>query len=184
MGAQWFDFDDFLKPFGDPFFIKFRNHPNLLKLQHVACQTHFLPDQALEFWHRKSIEIHVFSRRDPGPHFFSFYSLLCQTTRFGDPLRNPIGVKMASKIIKLAPKCSQNASGALTFYWSWNRLASERSPEAPEGSFCMICCAFWDPLGLSFTDSGNNSGTVSCITCEQLAERHEAQCRELAQHWQ
>ena len=50
MGAQMLDFDDLLRPFGHPFFISFRDHPNLFKLQQFICQTRVLPNLALEFW--------------------------------------------------------------------------------------------------------------------------------------
>ena len=96
IGTQWFDFDDFGGRFGHPFFIKFRNHPNLLYCNEHYIKTVHLPFQASHFGIENPLKNHRFSRRDLGPHFFKFYSLLCQKARFWDPLQNPVGVKMAT----------------------------------------------------------------------------------------
>ena len=146
------------------FSLNFVSHPNLLNCNKDNVKTLLLPPQAFHLGIENQLKFIFFQDAIQDPIFYHFIRF-CPKIRFGDPLQNPVGCKMAPKITQVAPKGSQKASDALTFSRSWNRLASKRSPEAPEGSFCMICCAFWDPLGLSFTGLGNNSGTVSCITC-------------------
>ena len=49
MGAQRLDFNNFWRPFGYSFFIKFRNHPNLLDCNKHGAKTLRLPFQAFHF---------------------------------------------------------------------------------------------------------------------------------------
>ena len=78
-----FDFDHLLEPFGHPFSITFHNHPNLLNCNMSPAKTFFLPDQALEFGHRKFIEAHISSRRDSEFHFS--YSIRFPSKSSGHP---------------------------------------------------------------------------------------------------
>ena len=71
MGAQWLDFDDFLKPFGHPFPIKIRNHPNLVNCKKAPTKLVF-PAKAFAFWHQKSNEIQVFQDAIHDPIFSDF----------------------------------------------------------------------------------------------------------------
>jgi hypothetical protein len=90
MGAQWLDSDVFLGPFGHHLFIKLRNHPNLLNCNTSPAKLVLL-NQALELWQRKSIEIHVFSRRDQGPIFSHFIRFYLQKCKLGTPFKNAQG---------------------------------------------------------------------------------------------
>jgi hypothetical protein len=70
MGAQSLDFDELLMPFGHPFFIKFRDPPNLLN-----CNKHGVKTQVLlasHFGIENPLKIHVFSRHALGPIFLYF----------------------------------------------------------------------------------------------------------------
>ena len=49
MDAQWLDSDDFLEPFGHPFFIKIRNHANLVNCNSSTAKLVLLLHQAFNF---------------------------------------------------------------------------------------------------------------------------------------
>ena len=49
LGAQWFEFNVLEGPFGHPFFIKFRNRPNLLNCNKHDVKTLLLLFQASHF---------------------------------------------------------------------------------------------------------------------------------------
>ena len=93
MGAQGLNFGHFLGPFGHPFFIKFRDRPNLLNCNKHGVKTLLLPLLASHFGIENPLKIHVFSRHPPGPIFSSFYMNLCQKARFWDPFK----IQWASK---------------------------------------------------------------------------------------
>jgi hypothetical protein len=76
MGAQGLNFGHFLAPFGHPFFIKFRDPPNLLNCNKHGVKTLLLPFVASHFGIENPMKIHVFSRHVLGPnfpHFMNFY---------------------------------------------------------------------------------------------------------------
>ena len=91
MGAQWLDFDNFLRPLGHSIFTQFRDPPNLLNCNKHDVKTLILQFQAHYFGIEDQLQIHVFSRHAPGPIFYSFYLNLYQKVRFVDPLQNPVG---------------------------------------------------------------------------------------------
>ena len=66
------NFDDFLASFGHPFFIKFRDPPNLLNCNKHGVKTLLLPLLASHFGIENPLKIHVFSRHPLGPIFASF----------------------------------------------------------------------------------------------------------------
>ena len=68
------------------FFIKFRNHPNLLNCNKHVVKTLLLPLQASHFGIANLLQIHVFSRHALGPIFSLFNFDLCQKLLFWDPL--------------------------------------------------------------------------------------------------
>ena len=124
---------------GRPFFIEFREHPNLLNCNRHNVKTLLFSSSGLSFWHRKSIKIHVFSRSDPGAHFSSFYWLPCQTTGFWTSFKikwAPIGDQNRT----CAPKCCKNLMSPWTRVRPWNRLVLQKPPKRHRGSFWMTCC--------------------------------------------
>ena len=131
MGAQWLDY--FLGPLGHQISIKFRNHPNLL--EQIACQTRFLPDQALEFWHRESIDF-FFSRRDLRPQLFSFYSFLCK--KKGTPFKLQWGAKWRPKSAKWRKTTAPQIEAADNCWRSWKRLVPHRLPNHPKSPQGLI----------------------------------------------
>ena len=94
----------------------------------------------------KPLWIHVFSRRDLGPHFFSFYSLLCPKIQFADPLRNPVGVQMAPQICQATQKHQLNQIKVWTFRDFESDSLPKSWPKSHRGSFWMTCYGYWDPL--------------------------------------
>ena len=109
MGAQRLHFDDLLGPFGHPFFIKFRSHPNLLNCISSPSKI-FLLHQTLEFWHRKSI-----SKTRSRTHCFTFLFESMPKSSIWGPSSKSSGCKRAPQITQVAPKGSQKTSCALTF---------------------------------------------------------------------
>ena len=92
MAAQRLDFDDFLGPFGHLFFIKFRNHPNLLNCNKHNVKTQLLQFQASYFGIENKLEIHSSSRHALGSIFISCYSLYVKIIDFWTPFK----IKLAS----------------------------------------------------------------------------------------
>jgi hypothetical protein len=96
-------------------------------LQQVTSQTHFLLDQALEFWHRKSNEIHVFSRLDPGPLFFILFESMPKSSIFGHPSKSSWrqnGIQNQPGGAKKQPESIRKASARHIFFQDPFRNAS------------------------------------------------------------
>ena len=128
MGAHRLDLATFLMPFGHPFFIIFRDPPNLLNCNKHGVKTLLLPLLASHFGIENPLKIHVFSRHALGPNFSSFYMNLYQKPRLLDPLQNPMGCKMAPRITQVTPKPVPQIEAGDHCWRSWKRLV----PQGPQ----------------------------------------------------
>jgi hypothetical protein len=154
MGAQWLDFDNFLKSFEHPFFIKFRDPPKPPKLQQALCKNTTFTTSGLSFWHRKSIENSCFFKTPSWTQIFLILHESMPKSSILGPLQNPMGCKMGPKIDqvapnmppknsgrisgthllrRVAPKGSQKTSGALTF-WVPGNDKRPRDPQSAQGA--------------------------------------------------
>ena len=106
MAAKWSILDRFGMLFGTPYSIKFRDLLNLLNCNKYNEKT------SVSLIKAPSFRIHF-------PHNFMFFQapllvaifdklcLFCLKMTIVEPLQNPVGAKMVSKIEQVAPKCSK-----------------------------------------------------------------------------
>ena len=109
MGAQWLNFGHFLGPFGHPFFIKFRDRPNLLNCNKHGVKTLLLPLQASHFGIENPLTNYGFSRH----HFFLILFASMSKNEILGSLQNPVGAKMAPKINQVVPNVGKQDGRAL-----------------------------------------------------------------------
>ena len=128
MGAQGLDFGHLLVPFAHPFFIKFRDRPNLLNCNKHGVKTILLPLQASHSGIENPLKIHVFSRHPLGPHFSSFYMNLCQKNSIVGPPSKSNGCNIARALLR-----------------PLNQSAPQRRPAAPRSHFLYIFIDFGTP---------------------------------------
>ena len=135
MGAQWLDFEDFVGPFGHPFFINVRTHPNLLNCNKHCAKTIFLQLLASHFGIKNTLQIYVFSRRDPGPHFFLIlFASMSKNAICGPPSKSS-GRANGIQNQPSGAKMLRNSSWWLCLLFFWNRLTPQKPPEVSRGSF-------------------------------------------------
>ena len=141
MGTQWLDFDDLGWPFGYPFFIKLRNHPNLLICIMHDVKTLLLQLLASHFGIGGPLQIHVFSRRDLAPHFC--FSPLYPKLRLLDPFK----IQWTSKLHHKSAKRRNNISKS-NQAWTFRDFGTDSlpkgRPKSHRGSFWMTCYGFWN----------------------------------------
>ena len=70
VGAQRLDFDDFLGPFGHPFFFKLSDHPNLLNCSTDNITTLLLQFEGSHFGIEHPLKLIIFQGAIQDPIFF------------------------------------------------------------------------------------------------------------------
>ena len=87
MGAQWLDFDDLLEPFGHQFFIKNRNHPNLVNCNTSPAKLGFNHLRPLNFGIENPMEFMFLQAAIKDPIFSDFVCIYAQKLDFWTPLK-------------------------------------------------------------------------------------------------
>ena len=111
-------------------------------------------------------KIMFFSKPFLGPVFSHLFSIFFKDGRFGDPLQNPMGVKMVAKISQVVPQWHRQVYRAPFFFkpcfhetikqilCRWDIVAFKRSFLSMEIGyfyvFVAFLCALFYTTGLSF----------------------------------
>ena len=104
MGAQWLDFDDFLEEFGHPFFIKVRNHPNLVNCNMSPAKLVFYQITALSFGIENPLKFMFFQDAIQDPIFSHFIRFYLQKCDLWTPFKIQWASKWHPKLYKWRPK--------------------------------------------------------------------------------
>ena len=111
-----------------------------------------------------------------GWHFLRFWCILVRKCSILGTPWHPVGHQMTSKITQVAQKDSKKASGAHTFWGSWNRLASKITFGAFLGTTFVDFWWFGDWFWWIWASFSMDFGCFSAVTfaeCQSRLPRNE-----------
>ena len=132
LDTKSFDFDVFWMPFGHPFSIDFPERLNLIICNTHNAKTSFLQFRAFHLASKINQQIMFFQTPFLDFIFLLFFSKTC---RFGDPLQNPMGSKMAPKNDQATAKRRKSRSPPAPKRVPETSLRPSRSLKRPGSDF-------------------------------------------------
>ena len=115
MDAQWLDFDELLEPFGHLFFIKFRNHANLVNYNISLAKFICLLHQALNFSIRNQLKFMFFQDAIYDPIFLILFEFISKKLDCWTPLEIQLGPKWHLESSNWRPKAIKKHRGRSLF---------------------------------------------------------------------
>ena len=139
--------------FGITLWINFPDRLNLVICNKYIAKTSFFNFRPIK--NRFLKKNHVFSKSFLGPYFFLFFYICLKNGRFGDPLQNPMGAKMATKFHMFNIKSCYFQDAKTSFFQTL--FSQNRS------NYCAVGTS-WLSKGHFF----NGDWLIFCLCCVSL----------------